>query len=88
MEVIVVLLLLALAGYYIYNTEKPMPNSPTTPAIQSAIQQLKNSNCVEGIDGINGDKFCSSYHGSTSTCRPSAPGNYPDGCFQSSQTHL
>ena len=61
-------------GTFMYMKSTANTNSNQT------LQETAGSNCNVGINGNNGDNFCSNYHETSSKCQPGFSNLYPDGC--------
>lgn len=66
-------ILLIGGSYFLFNKySKPVTIQPVNTA--------QVVNCITGVDGNNGDNFCSNYHSASSKCQPRVENTYPDGC--------
>lgn len=69
--IFIVVILIAAGGYFFLAKNYKSTSSDTAP---------ETANCTTGVNGNNGDNFCSNYHGVSSKCTPHFDNTYPDGC--------
>jgi len=76
---VILIVVLALGGF----TALKLGIIPTSHQNnQVDLREPANASCTTGVDGNDGDNFCSNYRGSASKCTPGLPNTYPDGCSQ------